>query len=78
MAVGTGGSKLPFGPGSALWKYWTTGPGYRKWARAKHKWTTLRRLLLKAGVPAHMVNGLTTNIIEAVMPWYLKKKNRKK
>lgn len=76
--AGTGGSRLPFGPGSALWNYWTKGAGYAKWAKAVHKWSTLRRLLLKAGVPAHMVNGLTTNIIEAVMPGYLKVKNRRK
>lgn len=77
-AVGTGGSLLPFGPGSALWRYWTAGKGYAKWAKARHKWTTLRRLLVKAGVPLHMVNGLTTNIIQATMPGYMKIKNKRK
>lgn len=72
MAVGTGGSTLPFGPGSALWKYWTSGAGYAKWAHAVHKWTTLHRLLIEAGVPARMASGLTTNIIQATMPGYLK------
>ena len=77
MAVGTGGSTLPFGPGSKLWKYWTVGAGFAKWAGSVHKWTTLHRLLLEAGVPAHMANGLTTNIIQAVMPGYLKTNHKK-
>lgn len=68
-------SQLQFGPGSALWKYWTKGAGLAKWAGAAHKWSTLRRLLLEAGVPARMVDGLTTNIIEAAMPGYMKKKS---
>lgn len=68
MAVGTGGSTLPFGPGSKLWKYWTSGPGFAKWGSSPHKWTTLHRLLIEAGVPAHMADGLTTNIIQAVFP----------
>lgn len=53
-------------------RYWTSGPGFARWSKAAHKWTTLRRLLIEAGVPAHMVNGLTTNIIQATMPGYLK------
>jgi HK97 family phage prohead protease len=65
-------SELQFGHGSALWKYWTTGKGFAKWSGALHKWRTLRDLLLKAGVPAHSVDGLTTNIIMAVMPGYMK------
>lgn len=65
-AAGTGGSTLPFGPGSRLWIYWTSGPGFAKYAKSAHPWTTLNRLLRKAGVPAHMVNGLTTNILQAV------------
>jgi len=65
-------SELQFGHGSALWKYWTTGKGFAKWSGSLHKWTTLRALLLKAGVPAHSVDGLTTNIIMAVMPGYMK------
>jgi HK97 family phage prohead protease len=74
-AVGTAErdvSQLQFGHGSALWKYWTAGKGLAKWSGALHKWRTLRDLLLKAGVPAHSVDGLTTNIIMAVMPGYMK------
>lgn len=70
--AGTGGSTLPFGPGSKLWAYWTSGKGFAKWAGAVHKWTTLHRLLIEAGVPIQMANGLTTNIIQATMPGYLK------
>lgn len=66
--AGTGGSTLPFGPGSKLWKYWTAGPGLAKWASSPHKWGTLNKLLRAAGVPGHMVDGLTTNIIQAVFP----------
>ena len=65
-------SDLEYGHGSALWKYWTRGEGFAKWSGAVHKWTTLRDLLLKAGVPSHSVDGLTTNIIMAVMPGYMK------
>jgi len=65
-------SELQFGHGSELWKYWTAGKGFAKWSGALHKWRTLRDLLLKAGVPAHSVDGLTTNIIMAVMPGYMK------
>ncbi len=79
--AGTGGSTLPFGPGSALWKYWTSGEGFAKWAKAVHKWTTLNRLLKKA-IPAAdqariNVDGLTTNIIQATMPGYLKTNHKK-
>jgi hypothetical protein len=70
--AGTGGSKLPFGPGSELWIYWTEGPGLARWAESVHKWTTLNRALIAAGVPARMADGLTTNIIQAVFPGYLK------
>jgi HK97 family phage prohead protease len=66
------GSDLKYGRGSALWKYWTKGEGFAKWSGAVHKWTTLRDLLLKAGVPAISADGLTTNIITAVMPGYMK------
>lgn len=65
-------SDLKYGEGSALWSYWTKGEGYAKWAGAAHKWTTLRRLLLAEGVPPGEVDGLTTNIIEAAMPGYMK------
>lgn len=75
-AVGTGGSTLPIGPGSKLWIYWTSGPGFAKWSGAVHKWTTLNRLLRAAGVPARMVDGLTTNIIQATFPGYLKTRGK--
>ena len=65
-------SDLKYGHGSALWEYWTRGEGFAKWSGAVHKWTTLRDLLLKAGVPAISADGLTTNIIMAVMPGYMK------
>jgi HK97 family phage prohead protease len=65
-------SDLKYGRGSALWKYWTSGEGFAKWSGAVHKWTTLRDLLLKAGVPPVSADGLTTNIITAVMPGYMK------
>jgi HK97 family phage prohead protease len=70
-------SQLEFKPGSALWKYWTKGAGAAKWVGAVHKWSTLRRLLLAEGVPAHEVDGLTTNIIQAVMPGYMKQAHAK-
>jgi HK97 family phage prohead protease len=70
-------SDLKYGPGSALWKYWTSGEGYAKWSGAAHKWTTLRDLLLKAGVPPAMADGLATNIITAVMPGYMKQAHQK-
>lgn len=65
-------SKLPIGPGHKLWEYWTVGKGAAKWVGALHKWTTLHRHLLEAGVPAHEAKGLTTNIINFVMPGYMK------
>ena len=65
-------SDLNHGPGSKLWAYWTKGAGAAKWTGAVHKWTTLRDLLLKAGVPPAMADGLATNIITAVMPGYMK------
>lgn len=72
MTTDARASQLPLGPGSALWKYWTVGKGAAKWTGAAHKWTTLHTLLKAAGVPGHMVDGLTTNIIEAVIPGYMK------
>ena len=72
------GSDLKYGHGSALWTYWTRGDGFAKWSGAVHKWTTLHALLLKAGVPAHSADGLTTNIITAVMPGYMKLAHAKK
>jgi hypothetical protein len=74
---GTRGSDLKYGHGSALWKYWTEGEGFAKWSAAVHKWTTLRDLLLKAGVPPAAADGLTTNIITAVMPGYMKQAHAK-
>ena len=65
-------SKLPIGPGHKLWEYWTAGKGLGRWIGAVHKWTTLHRLLLEAGVPSHEVDGLTTNIINFVLPGYMK------
>jgi len=70
-------SDLKYGHGSALWNYWTRGAGFAKWSGAVHKWTTLRDLLLKAGVPAISADGLTTNIIQAVMPGYMKQAHGK-
>jgi hypothetical protein len=70
-------SKLPFGPGSSLWAYWTKGKGAAKWTGAAKKWSTLNKLLKAAGVPAKVVDGLTTNIIEAVMPGYMDSKQKK-
>jgi HK97 family phage prohead protease len=70
-------SDLKYGRGSALWKYWTRGEGFAKWSGAVHKWTTLRDLLLKAGVPPISADGLATNIIQAVMPGYMKQAHAK-
>jgi hypothetical protein len=70
-------SDLKYGHGSQLWKYWTRGEGFAKWSAAVHKWTTLRDLLLKAGVPPTAADGLTTNIIQAVMPGYMKQAHAK-
>lgn len=58
-------STLPYGPGSALWKYWVYGAGRAKYALSPHPWSTLHALLIKAGVPRYMVDGLTTNILQA-------------
>jgi hypothetical protein len=68
--AGTGGSTLPFGPGSALWKYWMGKSG--EVAAQVHKWTWLHRQLLKALVkagvadPEHIAQGLTTNLLQAM------------
>ena len=70
-------SDLKYGHGSALWDYWTRGDGFAKWSGAVHKWTTLHALLLKAGVPSASADGLTTNIIQAVMPGYMKQAHAK-
>lgn len=58
-------------------RYWTKGEGFAKWSGAVHKWSTLNRLLRAAGVPARMVDGLTTNIIQATFPGYLKTRGKK-
>ncbi len=65
-------SLLPIGPGHALWVYWTKGKGFAKWSASPKKWSTLNKLLKAAGVPKHMVDGLTTNMIEATFPGYMK------
>lgn len=59
-------SRLEFGRGSALWRYWTAGEGLARWRGSATPWRTLRAALLDEGVPAHMVDGLTTNIFHAV------------
>jgi hypothetical protein len=69
-------SKLEFGRGSHLWDYWTKGPGVERWLNNPHPWTTLRLNLLSEGVPAHMVDGLTTNIFHAVTGTYPAHKDR--
>lgn len=68
--AGTGGSQLPFGPGSQLWKYWI---GKAPIVATKlHKWTWLHaqllKALVKAGVPnpEHIAQGLTTNLLQAM------------
>jgi hypothetical protein len=71
-APGRDVSKLPIGPGHKLWEYWTAGKGLAKWIGAEHKWTTLHAELIAAGVPAHEAKGLTTNIIQHVLPGYMK------
>lgn len=70
-------SQLEFGKGSQLWEYWTKGKGFALWSGAVHKWTALHRELIKAGVPRHMADGLTTNIIDAVFPGYMKQAHAK-
>lgn len=68
--AGTGGSTLPYGPGSSLWKYWISQAG--KVAAQVHKWTWLHRQILKALVkagvpdPEHIAQGLTTNLLQAM------------
>lgn len=59
-------SNLQYGRGSALWRYWTKGPGLLRWRLSPHPWTTLRAALAEEGVPAHELDGLTTNIYVAV------------
>lgn len=51
--------------GPKLWKYWTKGEGVGRYIGKPHPWTALRNALLKEGVPAHMVDGLATNIMMA-------------
>lgn len=66
--AGTGGSRLPYGPGSSLWAYWMHGPG-AGWQMSPHPFTTLYRLL-RAKIPASemtddQVRGLTQNMLQA-------------
>ena len=58
-------SRLPYGPGSKLWKYWTSGEGLARYIDKAHPWTALRDALLSENVPAEMADGLTTNIMLA-------------
>jgi Phage portal protein len=69
-------SKLEYGQGHALWEYWTAGKGLARWIKAAHKWTTLHRLLIEEGVPAHEADGLATNIINHVLPGYMKQAHK--
>lgn len=68
--AGTGGSTLPFGPGSSLFKYWLAKAPVV--ATKVHKWTWLHgqilKALVKAGVadPEHIAQGLTTNLLQAM------------
>ena len=48
-----------------LFEYWASGPGFLKWSTSPHPWTTLRDLLIKAGVPAREAPGLATNIMRS-------------
>lgn len=65
LAEGEFLSRLQYGRGSKLWKYWVYGKGTARWMGAANPWTTLRAALLKEGVPPGQVNGLTTNIMQA-------------
>lgn len=56
-------SKLPFGPGHALWTYWTVGEGFDQWSVSPNPWTTLHALLLKHVGP--QAAGETTNVMLA-------------
>jgi HK97 family phage prohead protease len=51
--------------GEKLWKYWTGPEGFARYAGSPEPWTTLRKELLKEGVPAAEVDGLATNIMMA-------------
>lgn len=68
--AGTGGSRLPYGPGSHLWEYWLKKAP--QVAAQRHKWTWLHRQILKALVkagepnPEHIAQGLTTNLLQAM------------
>jgi len=58
-------SKLEFGRGHDLFDYWASGPGRARWIASPTPWTTLRNLLVKAGVPAREAPGLATNIMQS-------------
>lgn len=68
MASPTGGSRLPYGPGSELWKWWMHGAG-SGWQLSPHPFTTLYRALRKAIPAAAMtddqVRGLAMNMCQA-------------
>jgi HK97 family phage portal protein len=63
-------SFLPDTPqGKQLWDYWLYGEG-SKWKLSPHPWTALNDALklhavAKGDLPAHAVNGLTTNLLIA-------------
>lgn len=59
-------SRLEFGRGSKLWKYWTRGKGLARWAESPTPFRTLRIELAKEGVPETMLDGLTANIYHEV------------
>lgn len=58
-------SGLQFGHGTQLWVYWTVGKGQARWITSPTPWTTLRALLIKAGVPVGQASGLATEIMQA-------------
>ena len=59
-------SNLQYGRGSALFKYWTKGPGLLRWRLSPHPWTALRAALAEEGVPPEELDGLTTNLYVAI------------
>lgn len=46
-------------------RYWTVGKGQARWIASPTPWTTLRALLVKAGVPVTQAAGLATEIMQA-------------
>lgn len=58
-------SKLQFGKGSKLWKYWTGAKGFARYGGSPAPWTALKAALISEGVPANEAGGLATNIMMA-------------